>query len=79
MNHGSTALCCGLLFQQSIALNWKRHLAVDGEHLFDEGSPEMQQAQGKRPLVVRAQRLMYAVLPLRAPAWRVRRENFRFL
>src|SRR5260370_27505210 len=34
------------------------HLAVDGEHLFDEGSPEMQQAQGKRSLVVRAERLM---------------------
>src|SRR5260370_27445206 len=34
------------------------HLAMDCEHLFDEGAPEMQQAQGKRSLVVRAQGLM---------------------
>src|SRR6266403_3370429 len=31
------------------------HLAVDGEHFLDEGPPEMQQAQGKASLVVRAQ------------------------
>ncbi len=31
------------------------HFAVDGEHFFDEGPPEMQQAQGKASLVVRAQ------------------------
>ena len=31
------------------------HFSVDGEHFFDEGPPEMQQAQGKASLVVCAQ------------------------
>lgn len=34
------------------------HFAVDGEHFFDEGSPEVQQPQGKASLVVRTERRM---------------------
>ena len=35
----------------SVALE-QLHLAVDGEHLFDEGSPEVEQAHRKRSLVL---------------------------